>query len=103
MALHSPATCCLAHPGFADAQQGGLLIQPDASQGFNPLGASCNIFDDVCCQGFCLPVAIFVVNQRKIPCLPPREFTPFIVAHLRSCPHHPPPSAPFRGKDGTGR
>jgi len=22
MALHSPATCCLAHPGFADAYMG---------------------------------------------------------------------------------
>jgi hypothetical protein len=85
-----------------NAKQSGLLIQPDASQDFNPPGASCNIFDDVCCQGFWLRVAIFVVSQRKTPCLPPREFTPFIFAHLVPIIRRPLPPL-FHGKDGTGR
>jgi hypothetical protein len=78
-----------------NAQQGGSLIQPDASQGFNPLGASRTILDNVCCQGFCLPVATIVVSERKTPCLPPREFAPFIFADLVPIWHHPPPSLPL--------
>ncbi|KIJ93669.1 hypothetical protein K443DRAFT_684333, partial [Laccaria amethystina LaAM-08-1] len=52
-------------------------------QGFNPPGASCNIFDDVCRQGFCPPVAIF------------REFAPFIFAHLVPIIHRPLPPFPW--------
>jgi hypothetical protein len=91
LALQRPTV--LKAAASANAQQSVLLIQADASQGFNPPGASCNIFDDVCRQGFCPPVVIFVVSQRKKPCLPPREFAPFIFAHL--VPIMRRPLAPF--------
>ena len=36
MALHSPATCCLAHPGFAD-EEGSLALQRVTSYYHQPL------------------------------------------------------------------
>ncbi|KIM43919.1 hypothetical protein M413DRAFT_371265 [Hebeloma cylindrosporum] len=37
-----------------------LGAQPDSAKRCNPPGASCNIFDDVCCHGWCIPVGIIV-------------------------------------------
>ncbi|KIJ92888.1 hypothetical protein K443DRAFT_419501 [Laccaria amethystina LaAM-08-1] len=83
-------------PAASDGPEGSQrqtrwFVDPARCLGVNPLGASCNIFDDVCCQGFCLPVALFVVSQRKTSCLPAREFAPFIFAHLVPIIHCPLP------------
>ena len=40
--------------------------QPASAKKCNPPGASCNIFDDVCCRGWCIPVGILVVNLLHV-------------------------------------